>query len=177
MNGERINLLINKFYSAELTQSEEAELVDSLLQNGRNEEYSADYDIIIATLGNLESYTPDVKFEERLLSGVNQYQTHTRKLTIAIISGIAATLIILLTTTYLMRSNTPFKDTYDDPVIAYNETMKVLQEVSAKLNKGTSGLEKLNKFNEINVQARSQIDKPISVIIENMNLLRTPGDK
>lgn len=174
MNGERINSLIKKFYSAELTTSEEEELINSLLLNGRLDEYGADYDIIISTLGGHVSYNPDDKFEERLLAGVNQNISRSGKRTITIISGIAASLIILLTTTYILRSNSAFRDTYDDPTIAYNETMKVLQEVSAKLNKGTSALGKLNKFSETNNQAKNQIDKPLSVIIENLNLISTP---
>ena len=39
------------------------------------------------------------------------------------------------------------KDTFDDPQIAYNETMKILNEVSQKINKGAKPLTEIKKLN------------------------------
>ena len=38
------------------------------------------------------------------------------------------------------------KDTFDDPQIAYNETMKILNEVSQKINKGAKPLTEIKKL-------------------------------
>jgi hypothetical protein len=69
------------------------------------------------------------------------------------ISGIAASVIILLSLWIgfgrdSFRNRTNFADTFDDPKLAYEETMKALLLVSEKLNEGTKDLHHLNKYNQ-----------------------------
>jgi hypothetical protein len=73
--------------------------------------------------------------------------------TVRWISGIAASLIILFSLWITfghdsLRDRTKFADTFDDPKIAYQETMKTLLLVSEKLNTGTKELQQLKKYNQ-----------------------------
>ena len=69
------------------------------------------------------------------------------------ISGIAASVIILLSLWITLgrdslRSHAKFADTFEDPQLAYQETMKTLLLVSEKLNTGTKELQQLKKYNQ-----------------------------
>jgi hypothetical protein len=69
------------------------------------------------------------------------------------ISGVAASIIILLSLWIgfgrdSFHKHTKFADTYNDPKIAYQETMKALLLVSEKLNAGTQELQQLKKYNQ-----------------------------
>ncbi len=69
------------------------------------------------------------------------------------ISGAAASVIILLSLWMgfgrdIFRNRIKFADTFDDPKIAYQESMKALLLVSEKLNTGTKDLKQLKKYNQ-----------------------------
>jgi hypothetical protein len=73
--------------------------------------------------------------------------------TIRLVSGIAATVLVMLALwigigrdIYRKQYTGAFKDTYDDPQLAYLETKKVLLMVSEKLNAGTKDLQYLSKY-------------------------------
>ena len=75
--------------------------------------------------------------------------------TIRMISGIAASVLILLALwigigrDFMQQRNLgKFADTYDDPQLAYVETKKALLLVSEKLNAGTKELQYLKKYNQ-----------------------------
>jgi hypothetical protein len=75
--------------------------------------------------------------------------------TIRMVSGIAATILVILALwigigrdIYRNQYAGVFKDTYDDPQLAYLETKKVLLMVSEKLNAGTKDLQYLSKYDQ-----------------------------
>ena len=75
--------------------------------------------------------------------------------TIRMISGIAASVLILLALwigfgrDFMQQRNLgKFADTYDDPQLAYVETKKALLLVSEKLNAGTKELQYFKKYNQ-----------------------------
>jgi hypothetical protein len=75
--------------------------------------------------------------------------------TIRIISGIAASVLILLALwlgigrDYMQQRRLGrFTDTFNDPQLAYLETKKALLLVSEKLNTGTKELQYLKKYNQ-----------------------------
>ncbi len=47
-----------------------------------------------------------------------------------------------------MDGTTAFRDTYEDPKLAYEQTQRALQILSRNLNKGKAQMEKLSYFNE-----------------------------
>ena len=69
-------------------------------------------------------------------------------------AGSAAAIIVVLVAVWMGTKEmyspqaSDFQDTYDDPVIAYNETKKVLFLVSGKMNTGTKSLQTLNSLNK-----------------------------
>lgn len=64
---------------------------------------------------------------------------------------LAAAGIVYSVNQYQVKLNgdaTAFKDTYNDPKLAYEQTQRALQLLSRNLNKGKKEMEKLNYFNE-----------------------------
>jgi len=60
--------------------------------------------------------------------------------------GAAAGLLILAGTFFFFNSRVETNDTFSDPQLAYAETMKILMEVSEKMNKGLTSLEPVGKM-------------------------------
>ena len=104
-----------------------------------------------------EEVTPELS--EKLLKLINEQEKKSRfivpVITIRWISGIAASILILLSLwigigrdSLQKRHRSGFADTFDDPQLAYIETKKALLLVSEKLNTGTKELQYLKKYNQ-----------------------------
>lgn len=102
---------------------------------------------------------PSAILEEKLVRLLHD-QEHKKRFfmsgrTIRLVSGIAATVLIILALwigigqdLFRKQHAGTFQDTYDDPQLAYLETKKVLLMVSEKLNAGTEDLQYLRKYNQ-----------------------------
>ncbi len=90
-------------------------------------------------------------FDGRILSTISKDKvipiSGNRRRNLFIISGIAASLIILFGFYFIFRSETKIHDTYTNPRLAYAETKRVLLMVSGNLNTGTQELNNLSDFN------------------------------
>lgn len=62
------------------------------------------------------------------------------------------------------------KDTFDDPQIAYNETMKILNEVSQKINKGAKPLTEIKKLNTTAQMGITALTNSSIILNENTSL-------
>ena len=64
------------------------------------------------------------------------------------------------------------EDTFSDPQLAYAETMRILNEVSIKLNKATEALKPLNKMQDAMETGLESIDRSATIISTNLNRSR-----
>ncbi len=71
---------------------------------------------------------------------------------------------------FLARESEPI-DTFSDPEIAYAETMKILYDVSTRLNKGTRALEIVGMMQEVAQQSLDEITRPVNLIEEKLKPL------
>lgn len=102
---------------------------------------------------------------ERVIDSQSNIRTGTKRRIIYRISAIAAGLALLIASYFLIVNN-PFadeqkyawKDTYENPQLAYEETQKVLLYISQKMNKGTAPLSNISKLNE-SVQNLQNLEK------------------
>jgi hypothetical protein len=147
MNTDEIKKLLEKYYEAESTAEEEARLTE-LLKQGDNSNISLADREILSFIENERA----IKMEAPLVSIPIETSTPKDKLKIKWLvyqaAAVAASILLLIGIFSKSGTNGNYTlpNTYDDPVLAYNETTKALYTVSYKLN---NSLEKLNELQKI----------------------------
>jgi hypothetical protein len=148
MNTDEIKKLIEKYYEAETTAEEEAQLAELLKQGDTGSKISqADRDL----LSFIDSER-NIKMKAPIASIPSETSTPKEKLKIKWlvyqVAAVAASILLLIGIFKKSGSNHEYllPNTYNDPVLAYQETTKALYTVSYKLN---SSLEKLNELQKI----------------------------
>ena len=175
MKEEDLKVLIEKYYSGESTENEEITLRNYFLNNESPKGMEAEAKIFRSYSTYYELPIPAVDFEDRIIAEVDL----SRKVTelkqirryIPYISA-AAGILILIATHFFFVNRSGSEDTYTDPQIAYNETMKILLNVSSRLNNGAQALEPISKFNSASAKSFEIIDKSTQLVEKNlMNLI------
>jgi len=153
MKEERLKDLLDKYYRGETSEAEESELKEYFSGSHILKGYEAERDIF-SNYQLLDAVPePSSGFSERILKAVDglerlEERKLARKRYISILSSAAA--ILLLIGSYLVFFNQkPAEDTFTDPQLAYAETMRILNEVSAKLNRGTEALKPISRVQQI----------------------------
>jgi len=178
MNEEEIKKLLTKFFDGETTENDEkllrAIFNDSSCPGG----FETEWDYVRFCLINGTVSEPSINLEDRIEKAINysvgsSEKDKSRKRYLVFLSGIAATVLLLFGTYFLIESRYKIYDTYSDPEIAYAETMKILMDVSTRLNKGTSTLAPVGRLNAITEESMEKINNSSSVI--NESLLKING--
>jgi hypothetical protein len=153
---KKIEELLEKYYNGETSLEDERKL----------QWYFQTYDVPLHLRPDAELFRSNYKrsteedapeLTEKLARLLDEQDKKSRFLipirSLRWISGVAASIIILISLWIgfgrnTFRNHTKFADTYNDPNIAYQETMKALLLVSQKLNAGTQELQQLKKYNQ-----------------------------
>jgi hypothetical protein len=153
---KKIEELLEKFYNGETSLEEERKL----------QWYFQTHDVPMHLRPDAELFRSNYKrsidedapeLTEKLAKLLDEQDKKLRFLipvrSLRWISAIAASVIILLSLWICfgrdsIRNHTKFADTFNDPKIAYQESMKALLLVSEKLNEGTKDLQQLKKYNQ-----------------------------
>lgn len=185
MNEEDLKRLIGKYYNGESTEEEE----ETLRNFFSGSEIPKGYDAEKAIFGFYDESEhipePSIDFEARILAGID---ASGRSSSMQIISrvmrpllSVAAGLAILLATYFFFVRKEEQQDTFSDPEIAYAETIKILKEVSGRLNKGTYVLEPVSKMNEMTRKSLQTVNKSTKIVGQNIknldNLQKTIENK
>ncbi len=177
MNDQEINRLINSFYEGE-TSEEEEKLLRALFSGDKVPQgLETEREYILYCLANGSIKDPSSDLEDKIIRIIDRSDTESvrsRKYYLLLISG-AAALLILFGAYYFIESRRGFKDTYSDPRIAYAETMKILMDVSSRLNKGTSALRPVGKLSEMTDMSLEKLNETSSAInqsIMKLNILK-----
>ena len=152
MNLQRIEILIEKYEKGKTSVKEEAELKEFFARDNVPFHLRSYKDLFTFFEMSAKEEIPGDDFDERILKSIGEdgviLISQQRNRYIYIISGIAASIIILFGLYFQFGLNKPaFEDTYDDPMLAYAETKKVLMMVSGNLNEGVNELQKVSEFN------------------------------
>ncbi len=176
MKREELKRLLEKYYDGQTSAEEEERLKKYFSGKDILPGFEAEKEIFSHYKMSENIPVPSVDFEDRILKGIADLDKKQRTLSlkkryITIIS--AAATILLLVGTYFIFFNREFQeDTYSDPQIAYAETMKILYEVSVKLNKGTEALSPLNNMQDAMKTGLESADRSASVISTNLRRSR-----
>jgi hypothetical protein len=175
MNREDLNRLLEKYYNGESTEEEELEI--RLFFNGNiiPEGYEAERALFSYYNNAMEVPEPSADFEARIISGINGSEKtaqvrRSRKLILTVLSTAAG--VIIMTGSYFFFVNrNETDDTYSDPKLAYAETMKILFDVSARMNKGAVMLEPVTRINDITTKSFTAINKTTNIVGKNLRSL------
>ncbi len=153
MKEERLKELLDKYYRGETSEAEERELKiyfsDSQVLKG----YDAEINIFNHYLQHDAIPEPSSGFSERIIKAVDglerlEKSKLARKRYISILSS-AAAIILFIGSYFIFFGHKATEDTFTDPQLAYAETMRILNEVSVKLNRGTEALKPISKVHQI----------------------------
>lgn len=176
MRNEDLEKLLEKFYKGETTNEEENVLKAFFSENIVPDNYETEKAIFSYYFEKSEVPEPSSDFEARIISGIDKsvskgrYTEFRRYLLPAV--GIAAGLLIITGSWFFFVNRNETRDTFTDPKLAYAETVKILTEVSVKLNRGARALEPVSKFNEIGTGSFKVINNTTKIVEKNlMNLV------
>ena len=200
MENERIKYLINKYYKGLSTEEEEFELKDLLALADSPEydaereilgyydsceripDPSADFEKRIKaaiTEEDSKQVEPTVVMKKvDVVEIENEEEAETITMDTPynpwkkVIWANIAALFLVAVGSYLFFTNYKKepKDTFDDPQIAYNETMKILNEVSQKINKGAKPLTEIKKLNTTAQMGITALTNSSIILNENTSL-------
>lgn len=175
MNQEHIKILLERYYEGETSPEEEMLLKEFFSREEVPEEFRSDSEIFRFFIDSAAIPDAPSGFEERIIERIDRQRAGT-KLTpkrriLAIITAAAVVIIILSTALFITRYKDSGRDTYSDPQIAYAEAMKILYEVSAKLNKGTSALGKIGVLESETMNGLETMSRSTSLMKEKMKPL------
>lgn len=175
MNKEEILHLLDKYYAAETSLAEETFLKEYFSSENVPAGLSAEKEIFRFYIQASSIPAPSEHLTERILSAVDNETAEkpvvNRLRIFRLLSGIAAGLILLAGSYLLFTHKSTLSDTYTDPEIAYNETMKILNDVSVRMSRGTGKLAKLNHLQNAANESLEIFEKPAAIVREKMKPL------
>jgi hypothetical protein len=167
MKQEELRKLLELYYSGSSTSEDEIILREYFSGNDIFPGYEAETEIFAHYSVEEIISGPSGNFEQRIIKSIDDLEStrspRRRTMYITIIS-VAATLLILTGSYFFFTRAGEPKDTFSDPAIAYAETMKILNEVSAKMEIGTRRLEPISKLNECALTSIETVDRSASMI-------------
>jgi DNA-directed RNA polymerase subunit H (RpoH/RPB5) len=175
MNSEEIKRLLEKYYEGNSTSKEELLLKKFFNEEDVPEDLNDEKEIFMYYRQSSQIPEPSADFEDRIVSAINAengdiVRIKRRRLYVTL-SGIAAGLLILAGSYFFFTSRSEPRDTFSDPELAYAETMKILYNVSARLNHGTQALGKISLLQDETQKSLVTINRSASVFTEKMKPL------
>jgi len=177
MKEEKLRQLLNKYYEGNTSPEEEKELKQYFSGNETLPGYEAEKDIFRHYVRS--ENVPSDDFEKRIIKAVDDLETDERKriFRIRYISALsaAAAILILVGSWFIFFQEREPADSFSDPQIAYAETMKILNYVSVKLNRGTIALQPISKINSTARISKRSIDRSVSAMSNGLKRIGLSG--
>jgi hypothetical protein len=175
MNEEELKRLVEKYYDGISTDEDEKALRAYFAENTALSGYEAEKEIFSYYAEAAEVPEPSADFEARISKSLDTDHRRNgilsiRKYLIPLISAAAGLLILIGSYFFLIHRIEP-KDTYTSPEIAYAETMKILIDVSSRMNRGTHSLKPIGRINEMKVKSLRSINKSAILVEKNLQSL------
>jgi len=181
MKREELDKLLEKYYKGKSTGEEQNLLISFFKGPDVPEGYEAEKAVFSYFAASSDLPDPSADFEARILSRIDEYEKSGKpvmsgNLAMLIMSTAAGLLIMVGSYFYFSNKNEP-QDTFTNPEIAYAETMKILMDVSYRLNKGTKSLEPVGIINSVKSKNIDKNLKNLEYIQTAIDLTRVSVDK
>jgi hypothetical protein len=160
MESQKINILLQKYFDAETTIDEENELI-TYFTSGEVDENLKMYVPMFSGIREL-SVDEELGLGDDLMNYILESE-HKEKLRYRwmwqIVTGVAASVILVMLAVNFYSSQNQWKDTFSDPKQAYAEASKTLEFVAGKYNKGLAQLRPIGKIESATDPYRSGMKK------------------
>jgi hypothetical protein len=147
MESQKINLLLQKYFDAETTLDEENELI-TYFNSDIVDEGLKSYIPMFTGLKNIQ-VSENQELGDDLMNFILESE-HKEKLRYRwmwqIVTGIAASVILVMLAVNFYSNQYQWKDTFSDPQQAYAEASKTLDFVAGKYNKALAQLKPIGKL-------------------------------
>jgi hypothetical protein len=175
MNDEELKRLVLKYYDGSSTEEDEKVLRAYFTENAAPQGYEVEKEIFSYYIGAAEVPEPSADFEAMISKSVDaafagNRSISIRKLLIPFMSAAAGLLILAGSYFFFIHRNEP-KDTFANPEIAYAETMKILMNVSSRMNHGTHSLKTVGRINEMKTKSFGTLNKSAVLVEKNLKSL------
>ena len=148
MNWSVLKKLLEKYYDGSSSADEEKKMLELLKHENLPSEFSEDRMMITGLFGNEEIPEPSPDLDERIMTAIDESERNRKiisgKRRLYSIISVAAAILIIISFWFILEDKSRVIDTYSDPQLAYNETIKVLYRVSSNLNTGRDQMEELS---------------------------------
>ncbi len=174
MNIQEIYSLLGKYYDGTSTDEEEIRLRQFFLEDEVPAELEEDRQIFLHWNGETSIPMPDEGFEQRILKRIDAAEHgnrfRMRRILFPAMSSAAAILILFGSWFFFIHRQEP-GDTFKDPALAYNESVKILYSVSSRLNTGMNALEPVRKARSVTAKSLGTFEKSTAIINDNFKSL------
>jgi hypothetical protein len=175
MNTLEIYSLLEKYYDGRCSDDEEQILRKFFREAEIPPELQAEKEMFSYFDSALSVPKPSSDFEERIIRSVDiaenkSHVLNTRRYLFAAMSSAAALLLLIGSWFFFVRRTEP-ADTFRDPALAYNETIRILYNVSARLNTGISAMDPVRKAQSIAAKSIGTVGKSTGMINDNLKAL------
>ncbi len=145
MNRQELDRLLDLYYDGKSSDKEEQDLIAMVRDSNLPEEYYSERDMLLTLSGKADEIPePDNGFESRIMQAIDDSEQSVRitslKRRVYTAVSIAASFLILISSVFILNRNSEPADTFDDPLMAYNATVDLLQQVSSTLNSGSEAI-------------------------------------
>lgn len=154
MELNKIKQLLEKYYDGTTSIDEEQILKDFFLHQSVPAELEADKELFAYAASEAKTIPVSSQLEQKLSNWIDKQEGTEKKVKLLSwsyrIAGIAACIAIVLVVYFTQvkpKKEFAYKDTYDNPQLAYAEAKRALLYISQKLNKGTEPLSQVSKLN------------------------------
>ena len=177
MESQNIAVLLQKYFEAETTIDEENELIIYFNSGEVDEDFKMYIPMFSGLKALINSENQDLG--EDLMNYILESE-HREKLRYRwmwqIVTGIAASVILVLLAVNFYSNQNNWHDTFKDPDQAYAEASKTLDFVAGKYNKGLAQLRPIGKFEHAADPLNSGMNK-LSKGFEQMKEVETLNKK
>ncbi len=172
MDYNEINKLLEKYWNAETSPAEEKKLRALLSKPNLPPEYKETADMFRFFNSEKKGNALGKDFDEKLLNKLSQDKATTKVIPAWRRYSVAASVAILVTVgaafyfqnqdfdlegqPKMSMTNAYAEDTFDDPQEAFEHTKKTLLMLSARLEKGSSQISKIEKLNDAQSKIKEQ---------------------
>jgi len=175
MNTQEIFSLLEKYYEGRCSDEEELILRKYFREADVPPELETEKQMFGYYDSSLSVPEPAAGFEDRIIRSIDMSESKkgahsTRRYLFAAMSTAAAIILLIGSWFFFIRGTEP-ADTFRDPALAYNETVRILYNVSARLNTGMNAMEPVRKAQSVAAKSIGRVGKSTSMIDDNLKAL------
>ena len=175
MKEEELKRKLEKYYDGSSTIGEEEELRKYFTSGNVLPGYEAEKAIFGFWTDSEPVPEPSREFEGGILKAIDEYEGKARhnalrRWLLPALSAAAGLLILAGTFLFLEGKREP-ADTFRDPRLAYAETVRILMDVSSRMNHAKESLHPVGKMNLVRNRSLETLGRSASLIEKNLRPL------